>query len=113
MNLLINVKNGSILAEHHGKPGWLDDRVGPFQQSGEAVWVEVPSDCAREDVIVKMVPDLHIEENKGQRSKREAEVIAKAQKKAALDAIDPSKKLSDDDLDVAVRAWLEEKKPKA
>jgi hypothetical protein len=103
MNLLVDKNTGEILAEHHGTPRWFNNQVGPLQISGDAVWLAIPADCAREDARVVLTPEPHIEHDTAARSVREAEHIAKKADKDKFDAIDLSKKLSNDDLDFVCR----------
>lgn len=110
MKVFIDVKTGKSLCKgleaqvFKGYP-WRD-----MQEKGEAVWVDVPEGEHFEDCVFVVTPVPHLEVVAEKSAERKKKAKDKADRKAALDAIDHTKKLSADDLDTAVRAWLADRK---
>jgi hypothetical protein len=85
---------------------------GDLQAKGEATWLDVPEgehvdDCT---FVARPTPRLVVDAAKS--AARKAEERERAQRKAALDAIDYTTPLSEDDRDLVARAWLAERKGK-
>jgi hypothetical protein len=89
MNLLVNKNTGAVQGLHHSTPRWVDDKLGPGQQSGELIWLPIPSDCAIEDAVVVLLPEPHVEQNVAQRQAREVALAARLARKKAIDEANP------------------------
>ncbi len=106
MNLLVDKNTGAILAEHHGTPRWFNDRVGPLQLSGDAIWLPVPVNCPGEFARVVLTPSPHVEVDQPALDAKAAKNAEEKAKKDAIKAIDFTKKLSDDEIDLVLRDYL-------
>jgi hypothetical protein len=83
---------------------------GDLQREGKAAWLDVPEGEHPDDCfgVPGPVPALAVDPEKS--AARKVKEQDKATRKAALDAIDHTKKLSSDELDLVCREWLKREK---